>query len=59
MPKYSIDMRVDYTFEIEADTPEEAESLAWEYDYVDDFAAYAGVYSIEVEEVEEDEDAQD
>ena len=53
MARYIVDMRVDYTFEVEADSPEEAESLAWEFDYTEDGSYYNGVYSIDVEEVEE------
>ena len=56
MPKYFIKMRVDYAFEIEADSPEDAESKAWTYDYNEDTAAYDGVYSIDVEELDEDEE---
>jgi hypothetical protein len=55
MAKYNISMQVEYIFEIEADTPEDAERLAWEYDYCEDSSAYAGVYSIDVDEIEGDE----
>jgi hypothetical protein len=55
MAKFNVSMQVEYIFELEADTPEEAERLAWEYDYIEDSSAYAGVYSIEVDEIEEDE----
>ncbi len=56
MAKFNISMKVEYIFEVEADTPEEAESLAWEYDYEDDRSSYAGVYSIDVDEMEEEEE---
>ncbi len=56
MAKFNISMQVEYIFEIEADTPEEAESKAWEYDYCEDSSAYAGVYSIDVDEIESDEE---
>lgn len=56
MPKYLVNMRVDYSFDVEADTPEEAEALAWEYDYQEDGTAYDGVYSIDVDKYEEDEE---
>ena len=58
MAKFFIKMRVDYAFEIEADSPEDAESKAWEYDYTEDGSAYDGVYSIDVEEIE-DYDSED
>ena len=53
MAKWQIDMRVDYSFEIEAKTAEEAERLAWEYNYSDDPTAYDGVYSIDVDVLEQ------
>lgn len=59
MAKYQIDMRVDYSFEVEADSPEEAEKLAWEYDYQEDTSSYDGVYSIDVEEIEDDEEEEE
>ena len=59
MATYNISMKVEYIFEVEADTPEEAESKAWEYDYCEDSSAYAGVYSIDVEEVEEEDESED
>jgi hypothetical protein len=59
MAKWQIDMRVDYSFEIEAETADEAERLAWEYNYSDDQMAYQGVYSIDVEEIDEPEDDED
>ena len=59
MATWQIDMRVDYSFEIEAETAEEAEKLAWTYDYSNDQMAYQGVYSIDVEEIEEPEDDAD
>jgi hypothetical protein len=55
MAKFNISMQVEYIFEIDADTPEDAERLAWEYDYIEDSSAYAGVYSIDVDEIEGDE----
>lgn len=59
MARWQIDMRVDYSFEIEAETAKEAEELAWTYNYSEDFGAYQGVYSIDVEEIDEPEDNAD
>ena len=59
MATWQIDMRVDYSFEIEAETAEEAEKLAWAYNYSDDPMVYHEVYSIDVEEIEEPEDDAD
>ncbi len=52
-------MRIDFAGEIEADSAEEAEKLAWTSwgDSMDNDITYDGVYSIDVEELdEEDED---
>ena len=59
MATYNVAMKVEYIFEVEADTPEEAESKAWEYDYEEDRSSYAGVYSIDVDEVEEEVEEDD
>lgn len=63
MPNYFVKMRVDYAFEIKADSPEEAEKLAWDYDYIEDSACYDGVYDIFVTEddsyEEEEDDSED
>ena len=58
MPKYYLTMRVDFAGEIEADSKEDAEQKAWTSwgDTMDNDITYDGVYSIDVEEVEEDED---
>lgn len=50
MATYSAKVLVEYQFEVEADTDEEAERLAEEYAYWDDDTAYSGMYSCEVEE---------
>ena len=50
MPNYLVKMRVDYAFEIQAENEEEAEKLAWDYDYIEDSACYDGVYDIFVTE---------
>jgi hypothetical protein len=51
-------MRIDFSGEIEADTKEEAEQLAWTSwgDTMDSAITYEGVYSIDLEEMDEDED---
>ena len=58
MPKYYIEMMIEFSGEIEADTAEQAEQLAWESwgDTRDADITYDGVHSIEVEEIEEEED---
>lgn len=52
MPKFYVEMRVDFAGEIEAESAEEAERLA----IYDETCHYNGVYSIDVEEIEEDEE---
>jgi hypothetical protein len=56
--RWYVEMRIDFSGEIEADTKEEAENLAWTSwgDTMDSDITYDSVYSIEVEEIEEDED---
>jgi len=56
MAKFNISMKVEYIFEVEAEDEQEAEKLAWEYDYEDDRSSYAGVYSIDIDEMEEEEE---
>ena len=57
MPKYYVQVQVVYDGEIIADSEEQAEDLAWSAYYGDDPAlTYDSVYSIEVEELEDDED---
>jgi hypothetical protein len=55
-------MKIDFAGEIEAESKEEAESLAWTSwgETYDSPIVYDGVYSIDVEELdEEDEDEDD
>jgi hypothetical protein len=58
MPKYYVTMRIDFAGEIEADTAEQAEDLAWTSwgDTMDNPITYDGIYSIDVEEVEDEEE---
>ena len=58
MPKYYVKMRIDFAGEIEADTESQAEDLAWTSwgDTMDNALTYDGVYSIDVEEMEDDEE---
>jgi len=51
MPKYTVTTTVTYTGEVEADNREDAEYLGWSYE---DVLYYDGVYSIEVEEIDDD-----
>jgi hypothetical protein len=53
MPTYDVKVIVEYNYEVEAETPEEAEEQGWEYE---DYSWCAEVYSIEVEEQPEDEE---
>ncbi len=57
MPKYYVQVQVNYSGEIEADSEEHAEELAWSSYYGDDAPLeYDSVESIEVEEVEEEDE---
>ena len=59
MGRYYVQMKIDFAGEIEADSEEDAEQKAWTSwgDTMDNDITYDGVYSIDVEELdEEDED---
>jgi hypothetical protein len=55
MATYEVKVIVEYQYEVEVDSPEEAEEQGWQYE---DYAHFAGVYSIDVKLISEDEDAQ-
>lgn len=61
MPKYEVKMLITFEGEIEADSAEEAEKLAWTSwgDTMDKEITYSGVDSIDVDEIEEDEEDED
>ena len=50
MPTYQIKVRVDYTYEVEANSQAEAEEQGWHYD---DYSFGAQVYSIKSQEISE------
>jgi hypothetical protein len=58
MARFYVKMRIDFDGEIEAESADEAEKLAWTSwgDTSDNDITYDGVYSIDVEEIEEEED---
>ena len=57
MPTYRVQVRVDFDYEIEADNEEQAEQQGWAWE---DYTAWSDVYSIDVEELpEEDEEEND
>jgi hypothetical protein len=53
MPNYNVKVIVEYEYEVEADNEEQAEKMGWEYE---DYANWSSVYSIDVEELEEEEE---
>jgi hypothetical protein len=58
MPKYQIEMMIEFSGEIEADNEEHAEQLAWTSwgETYESPITYDGVYSIDVEEQEEEDE---
>jgi hypothetical protein len=54
-------MMIEFSGEIEADNEEHAEQLAWTSwgETMDSSITYDGVYSIEVEEVDEEEEEEE
>jgi hypothetical protein len=61
MARFYVQMKVDFAGEIEADSKEHAEELAWTSwgDTYDNAITYDGVYSIDVEELDEEEEDED
>jgi hypothetical protein len=61
MPRYEVKMLIEFEGEIEADSAEQAEKLAWTSwgDTMDNDITYSGVDSIEVEEIEEEEEEEE
>jgi hypothetical protein len=55
MPTFDVKVIVEYNYEVEADTPEEAEEQGWHYE---DYGYSGEVYSIEIDEQEEDEEVE-
>lgn len=54
MATYNVKVIVEYEYEVEADSEEQAEAEGWKYE---DYANWSSVYSIDVEDItEEDED---
>ena len=58
MGRYYVQMRIDFAGTIEADSAEDAEQKAWTSwgDTMDNDITYDGVYSIDVEEDEDEID---
>jgi hypothetical protein len=52
LPKFDLKVTVDYHYEVEAENEAEAEELGWHYE---DYAFTGEVYSIKVDEQEEEE----
>ena len=60
MPKYYVEIQVNYCGEIEANSESEAEQLAWSSYYGDNATLeYDSVEDIRVEELEDEEDEED
>ena len=60
MPNYYVKVQVIYDGEYEAESEEQAEEMAWSAYYGDNATLqYDSVYSIDVEELEADEEEED
>lgn len=53
MPKFYVKTIVEFSAEVEAENEAEAEAIGWKWE---DELHYDGVYDIEVEELEEEEE---
>ena len=58
MPKFYVQMLVEFSGVIEADSVDDADQKAWTSwgNQLDDPITYSGIHSIDVEEVEEDDE---
>lgn len=56
MATYDVKVIVEYMYEVEADSPEEAKEQGWQYE---DYAHFADVYSIDVTQTSDDEEDED
>ena len=52
MPKYTVSVRVDFNYDVEADNQVAAELMGWQWE---DYKMYSSVYSIDAESIEENE----
>lgn len=61
MAKFYVEMRIDFSGEIEADSKEQAEQLAWTSwgETHDSLITYDNVYSIYLSEIEDDEEEEE
>jgi hypothetical protein len=61
MPRFYVEMRIDFNGEIEAANAEEAERLAWTSwgDTADNDITYDNVYDIRVEALDEEEEEEE
>lgn len=53
MPTYNVKVVVEYEYEVEADSDDIAQEEGWKYE---DYANFASVYSIDIEDITEDEE---
>jgi hypothetical protein len=56
MPRYYVKTIVEFSNEVEADSEADAEAMGWDWE---DELHYDGVYSIEVEELDDEEEEED
>jgi len=61
MARFYVEMRIDFAGEIEADSQEEAEALAWTSwgDTLDNPISYDNVYSIDIQELEDEDEEEE
>jgi hypothetical protein len=58
MPRYYVQMKIDFAGEIEAESQEDAERLASQSwgDTMDSEISFDGIYSIDLEEIEDEDE---
>ena len=56
MATFNVKVIVEYEYEVEADNEEQAEKEGWNYE---EYANWSSVYSIDVEELDDEEEEED
>jgi hypothetical protein len=56
MPKYSVSVRVDFNYDVEADNAEAAIQEGWNWE---NYRMFSSVYEIDVDRIDEDEEEEE
>jgi hypothetical protein len=56
MPTYEVNVRVDFSYEVEAEDESAAEEMGWQWE---DYTHFSDVYSINVTQTSDDEEEEE